>query len=212
MTPIMFIYKCVHKSLYLILHAYHTVATWVKLKGNGVMFSSFTSNGVPKVWVTSGKGAIYIGQNFQMNNGNSMNVIGYGVPCSLQAEDATITIGKNVGMSQATVFALGADITIGDNTLLGGGVKIYSSDFHSMNYEYRRDSTQDGLDHRYRKCAPVIIGHDCFVGAGSLILKGITVGDRAVIGAGSVVTKNVPADELWAGNPARFIRKICNII
>lgn len=46
------------------------------------------------------------------------------------------------------------------------------------------------------------------IGAGSVILGGITIGENALIGAGSVVTKNVPANELWLGNPARFIRKI----
>jgi acetyltransferase-like isoleucine patch superfamily enzyme len=46
------------------------------------------------------------------------------------------------------------------------------------------------------------------IGAGSVILPGITIGEGAMIGAGSVVTKDVPAGELWFGNPARFIRKI----
>jgi acetyltransferase-like isoleucine patch superfamily enzyme len=46
------------------------------------------------------------------------------------------------------------------------------------------------------------------IGAGSIILGGITIGENALIGAGSVVTKDVPANELWLGNPARFIRKI----
>jgi acetyltransferase-like isoleucine patch superfamily enzyme len=46
------------------------------------------------------------------------------------------------------------------------------------------------------------------IGAGSVLLCGIEIGEKAMIGAGSVVTKSVPAGELWAGNPARFIRKI----
>lgn len=46
------------------------------------------------------------------------------------------------------------------------------------------------------------------IGAGSVILGGITIGENALIGAGSVVTKNVPANELWLGNPAHFVRKI----
>ena len=46
------------------------------------------------------------------------------------------------------------------------------------------------------------------IGAGSTILPGLTIGENAVVGAGSVVTKDIPAGELWLGNPARFIRKI----
>jgi UDP-2-acetamido-3-amino-2,3-dideoxy-glucuronate N-acetyltransferase len=46
------------------------------------------------------------------------------------------------------------------------------------------------------------------IGAGSVILGGVTIGESALIGAGSVVTKDVPANELWLGNPARFFRKI----
>ena len=46
------------------------------------------------------------------------------------------------------------------------------------------------------------------IGAASVILGGVTIGENALIGAGSVVTKDVPANELWLGNPAKFIRKI----
>lgn len=56
--------------------------------------------------------------------------------------------------------------------------------------------------------AKVTIEHDVFVGAGCIILKGVTIGACSVIGAGSVVTKNIPANQVWAGNPARFIRNL----
>ena len=55
---------------------------------------------------------------------------------------------------------------------------------------------------------PVVIGNDVFIGAKSIILKGVTIGENSVIGAGSVVTKSVPANQIWAGNPAKFIRCI----
>lgn len=191
---------------YYVVHAYHKVATWIVLKGNGVEFSTFQSNGVPKVWVSRWGGGIHIGRNFRMNNGNAANVIGFGVPCSFQAHKAQIRIGDNVGMSQTTLCAIDVDITIGDHTLLGGGVKVYSTDFHSLNYEHRRDYGFNGADQCNRKSAPVVIGHDCFIGAGTIILKGVTIGDRAIIGAGSVVTKNVPEGTVVAGNPACLVR------
>ena len=55
---------------------------------------------------------------------------------------------------------------------------------------------------------PVHIGENVFIGGHCVILKGVTIGDGAVIGAGSVVTKSIPAGEIWAGNPAKFIRKV----
>lgn len=56
--------------------------------------------------------------------------------------------------------------------------------------------------------APVVIGNNVFIGMDTLVLKGVTIGDRAVVAARSVVTKSIPADEVWGGNPAKFIRKI----
>ncbi|MEI3417887.1 MAG: DapH/DapD/GlmU-related protein [Blautia sp.] len=55
---------------------------------------------------------------------------------------------------------------------------------------------------------PVVIKNGVFIGANSIILKGVTIGEKAIIGAGSVVTRSIPDGEIWAGNPARFIRKI----
>ena len=84
-----------------------------------------------------------------------------------------------------------------------GGTFVYTTDFHSLNKDIRK--TSDDL--KSRKCAPVIIENDVFIGAHCIILKGVTIGEGSIIGAGSVVTKSVPAGEIWAGNPAHFIRK-----
>lgn len=110
-----------------------------------------------------------------------------------------------VGINQAAICAMGADITIGNHTLLGGGVKIYSFDFHSLNYLDRKDYKV--ADRANRKYAPVKIGEDCFICAGTIIQKGVTIGDRTIIGAGSVVTKGIPADCIAGGNPVRVIKK-----
>ena len=58
----------------------------------------------------------------------------------------------------------------------------------------------------YTKIAPVHIGNNVFIGAGSIILPGITIGDNSIVGAGSVVTKDVAPESVVAGNPARLIR------
>ena len=89
---------------------------------------------------------------------------------------------------------------------IGGNVRIYDHDFHAVNYLARRDSQ---LDMTQCKSAPVVIGDDVFIGANSIILKGVTIGDRSIIGAGSVVSlKEIPPDSLVAGNPARILRNL----
>lgn len=53
----------------------------------------------------------------------------------------------------------------------------------------------------------MVINDNVFIGARCIILKGVTIGSKSIIGAGSVVTKNIPEGEIWAGNPAKFIKK-----
>ncbi len=55
---------------------------------------------------------------------------------------------------------------------------------------------------------PVRVGRNCWIGAGAILLPGVSVGDNTVIGAGSVVTKDIPADVVAAGNPCRVMRPI----
>ena len=117
-------------------------------------------------------------------------------------ENAIISIGQDTGMSNVSIYAA-KGVSIGNHTKIGGSVKIYDTDFHSLSYEDRMDRETD-----YPKTAEVKIGNNVFIGANTIVLKGVTIGDRSIIGAGSVVTKIIPEDEMWAGNPAKFIRKI----
>lgn len=172
-------------------------------KGNNVLYSSFFSNGIPYIMVARG-GKFSIGKNFAMNNGIKGNPIGCYERCTFFVDrGAVLTIGDNVGMSQAAL-ACHRSITIGDNVKIGGGVCIYDTDFHSLDPVIRRSS--EDLKKRAEK--PVVIGNNVFIGAKSIILKGVTIGENCVIGAGSVVTKTIPANQIWAGNPAKFIRNI----
>jgi acetyltransferase-like isoleucine patch superfamily enzyme len=92
------------------------------------------------------------------------------------------------------------EIEIGRRVLIGGGVRIFDSDFHVL--------PQARPSARNPATRPVKIEDDAFVGAYATILKGATIGRGAVIGAGSVVTAHVPAYEVWAGNPARRIESV----
>ena len=209
MTPIMFVYKGIQKVWRSFIYKpFCYIITIIKMDGNSVRHMGFCTNGIPIITVDYKRsGRITIGENFRMNNGNAANNIGFSNRCALIAiAGAHLQIHNNVGMSQTTLCAVGADIIIGSHTLLGGGVRIYSSDFHSMDYTDRRDNKE--ADVANRKSVPVVIGEDCFIGAGTVILKGVTIGDRTVIGAGSVVTKSIPADCIAAGNPCRVIKTI----
>ena len=118
---------------------------------------------------------------------------------------AVVEIGNNVGISSSTIVAR-CSIKIGDNVKIGGGTYILDSDFHSLDPEIR---ASDRLtDAATAKSAPVEIRENAFIGARSMILKGVTVGRNSVVGAGSVVVRSVPDNQVWAGNPARFIKKL----
>src|SRR3954451_10341576 len=89
-------------------------------------------------------------------------------------------------------------VTIGDCTLFGPAVQIYTAT-HPMNAALRRKQ-------EFGK--PVTIGSDVWVGGGAVICPGVTIGSRTVIGAGSVVTRDIPDGVFAAGNPCRVIREI----
>lgn len=171
---------------------------------NGVRFNSFKNNGYPKINVGLG-GKCFIGKNFKMNNREMSNPIGRFHRCSLiVGPKGQLVIGNNVGMS-STAIVCHNRIEIGDNVNLGGGVVIYDTDFHSINPKERLVRETDVIG---TKTKPVIIGDNVFIGAHSTILKGVTIGKNSIIGACSVITKNVPENEIWAGNPGKFIKSI----
>ena len=110
-----------------------------------------------------------------------------------------VHVGRNVVFNFGCRFVDDADITIGDNTMLGPGVCISTAE-HPLSPELRRNGLQ------YNK--PVHIEDNVWIGSGAVILAGVTIGRNAVIGAGSVVTKDIPADSLALGIPAKVIRSI----
>lgn len=151
------------------------------------------------------KGDFIIGDNVTLNSDyRKYNPIGFTSPVLFRFKyGGKIKIGKNVGISNATIVSYKENVIIDDYVMLGGGVKIYNTDFHSIDFENRVFRPDDDI-----ACKTVHIKEGAFIGAGSIILKGVTIGEKAVIGANSVVTKSVPDGEIWAGNPAKFIKKM----
>lgn len=111
---------------------------------------------------------------------------------------SNIRLGHRVYFNFNCVVLDVCPVTIGDFTLFGPAVQIYTP-MHPLNAELRRKQ-------EYGK--PVVIGADVWVGGGAIICPGVTIGSKTVIGAGSVVTRDVPAGVFAAGNPCRVIREI----
>ncbi len=149
-------------------------------------------------------GTIEIGERFSCNNKIKSNSIGLIQPCvfNITSPGGRIVIGDNCGISGSTICAV-KSVQIGDNVLIGSGCLITDTDAHPIDWRERRDGSD-----QHKKVAPVTIGDDVFIGARSIILKGVTIGERTVIGAGSVVSKDVPPDCIVAGNPARIVKKL----
>lgn len=156
------------------------------------------------LFTTAAGGKICIGDKVTINSGAKYNRIGGDTRTIIQTiGNGQINIGSNVGISNCTIICREA-ITIEDNVLLGGGTKLYDNDFHSLIPSVRNSPE----DQNHVKSKPIRICEGAFIGAHAIILKGVTIGKNSVIGAGSVVTKCVPDNEIWAGNPARFVKKV----
>jgi acetyltransferase-like isoleucine patch superfamily enzyme len=123
---------------------------------------------------------------------------------------AKLVIGNDTGLFGTTVVC-SESVSIGSNTLIAGGTHIYDTNFHSLDPAIRIEGNADQVHTRFeldQQSSPVSIGDQCWIGSRCIILRGVTIGDQAVIGAGSVVTKDVPPRQVWAGNPAKFIKEI----
>lgn len=110
---------------------------------------------------------------------------------------SNMVLGEKVFFNFNCVVLDVAQVTIGNRTLCGPNVQLYTAT-HPLNYHQRAS----GLE--YAK--PITIGDDVWIGGSAVICPGVSIGDRSVIGAGSVVTSDIPADVFAAGNPCRVIK------
>ena len=110
-----------------------------------------------------------------------------------------LTLGDNVYANFNLTLVDDVAITIGSNVMIAPNVVIATAG-HPILPELRREAAQFNL--------PVVIGDNVWIGAGALIMPGITIGDDTVIGAGSVVTRDIPAGVIAVGSPCRVVREI----
>ena len=192
------------------LDGYHrkadNIMNKVILRINGVEFDrSVSISG--RIFIRN-DGEIVIGKGVKINSASWSNPIGGNDRTYLQIMRGGLSIGDNSGISN-TAITVAESVNIGRHVFIGAGCKIYDTDFHPIEAEFRFGSNADICR---TKTKPIIIEDGAFIGGHSIVLKGAHIGKNSVIGAGSVVTGNIPANEVWAGNPARFIRKIKEVM
>ena len=112
--------------------------------------------------------------------------------CALCFIENNVKVGNNVTVKNGVYLWDG--ITIEDNVQIGPNVTFTNDKYPRAKQAYEMQFT--------------LIKKNASIGAGSIILGGITIGENAMIGAGSIVTKDIPDNELWFGNPAKFIRRL----
>lgn len=143
------------------------------------------------------KGAkIEIGDFCGFNSRTMSNKMGLNHPCiiTINNMNAKLIIGSNSGFSGVSIGCF-KKIEIGSNVLCGANVLITDSDWHQNDFRSGGDK-------------PVKIEDNVWIGYGSIILKGVSIGRNSVIGAGSVVSRSIPENVVAVGNPCKVIRKL----
>ena len=107
----------------------------------------------------------------------------------------SVKIGRNVVVMNNSLFMAAGGITIEDDVMVAANVQLISNN-------------HDLYDHPVITCKPVLLKRNCWIGAGSTILPGVTVGENAVVAAGAIVTKDVEDNTVVGGNPAKLIKRL----
>lgn len=110
-----------------------------------------------------------------------------------------VHFGKGVYANFHLTLVDDTHIYVGDYTMIGPNVTIATAG-HPIDPELRRKGLQYNM--------PVRIGKNCWLGAGVIVMPGVTIGDNTVIGAGSVVTRDIPSGVVAVGNPCRVMREV----
>lgn len=179
------------------------------------LFSTVLARGILYIWgSTVGKnllvcgrlkilndGGLNIGNDVQLNSGDANFVGGDRKMRIWIGINGHCHIGNKCGLSNTTIVCFNK-VSIADNVYIGGGCEIYDTDFHQIDYDGRMTG-QTVVPSGHVK-----IEEGVFIGSFCKILKNAQIGRGSVIGSGSVVTGQIPPREIWAGVPARLIRKL----
>ena len=110
-----------------------------------------------------------------------------------------LKVGDDSSIGDYAFIGCGGGVTIGDNVLMGQRVS-----FHSQNHNF--DDVGSSIKSQGVHSEGIVVGDDCWLGSGAIILDGVTLGPGCVVAAGSVVTKSAGPNSILAGNPARVLR------
>lgn len=130
-------------------------------------------------------------------------------------KDGTIIVGDYSIIGPRTVIQSWNNVTIGSYCMISPDVWMQDNNSHSIYAQDRlinnlgsKDFNQTSIGLQHVISRPIHIGDHVWIGRRSIILKGVTIGDRAIVAAGAVVTHDVPADTIVAGNPAKVVKTI----
>lgn len=152
----------------------------------------------------TGTNKVVIEDNVYINSNERSNPIGGNIRCYFKTMgDGRIIIKKGARLSNVAICS-NKEVYIGENVYIGGDVCIYDTDFHSIDYNERvKGDDDDGI-----KSLPVKINEGVFIGAHSIILKGVEIGKRSVIAAGSIIAKNINENVIVASSSLRLIKEL----
>lgn len=134
---------------------------------------------------------VAIGSNCRLEKGISFKFDG------IYKDGPNILIGNNVFVGENIEFNIRMRIQIGEDCLLGSNCKFIDHDHGFKSNELIR--TQQGKEQA------IWIGNDVWLGSNVIVLKGVSIDNGAIIGANSLVNKSIPANEIWAGNPIKYL-------
>lgn len=126
----------------------------------------------------------------------------YAVGCSQISIGERVIIRPNTMLFAETVVPMDLSIIIEDDVMIGSGVHIY------VNNHKFDNSNISIIDQGYYPDQQVVLKKGCWIGANTIILPGVTIGENAVVGAGSIVTKSIPKQVVAVGNPAKVLKNL----
>jgi acetyltransferase-like isoleucine patch superfamily enzyme len=179
-------------------------AQLLKLRAKGVRGGRPMLHGKVLIY-SSATGSITLGEGVVLAASTRANSLEARGPVILRTltPGASIVIGDDSGLTSSTISA-STRVVIGRRVLIGSGVLITDSDHHVVRPDAGQSRRHLGLPKPNLEDR-VVIEDDVFVGARSIILKGVRIGEGSVIGAGSVVSSDVPPYSIAAGNPCRVV-------